>query len=444
MKILVIGGGGREHALVRAMGKSARVTEMVCAPGNGGIAAEARCVPLDVASVEAVEALVRAEAPDLVVVGPEIPLAAGVVDALKSAGVRVFGPVRGAAQLESSKAFAKEFMQRWGIPTAAYKVCGSVAEVRTALEGFPERVVVKADGLAAGKGVVLCSTHQEAVAAAEDLFGGGLLGSAAESVVLEEMLEGPEISYFAICDGKRAVTLGFAQDHKRVGEGDTGPNTGGMGAYSTDDLVTAEEAAWLHGHVGQRVVDGMRAEGIPFQGVLFTGLMMTPDGPNVLEFNTRFGDPETEALLLRLDCDLVGLLEAAAQGNLREGAVRLKAGASACVVLASGGYPGVYGSGKVISGLDDVAAGVEVFHAGTAQRDGELVTAGGRVLAVSATGSTLEDVLRRIYAAVAGISFDGMQYRRDIGWRALGRSGRVGKSQQSADGSPVAGGADGV
>jgi len=444
MKIVVIGGGGREHALVRAMGKSARVTEMVCAPGNGGIAAEARCVPLDLASVEAVEALVRAEPPDLVVVGPEIPLAAGVVDALRAAGVPVFGPVRAAAQLESSKAFAKGFMQRWGIPTAAYKVCRSVAEVRTALADFPDRVVVKADGLAAGKGVVLCSTHQEAVAAAEDLFGGGLLGSATESVVLEEMLEGPEVSYFAICDGERAVTLGFAQDHKRVGEGDTGPNTGGMGAYSTDDLITAEEAAWLHGHVGQRVVDGMRAEGIPFQGVLFTGLMMTPDGPNVLEFNTRFGDPETEALLLRLDCDLVGLLEAAAQGNLREGAVRLMPGASACVVLASGGYPGAYGSGKVISGLDDVAAGVEVFHAGTAQRNGELVTAGGRVLAVSATGSTLEDVLRRIYAAVAGISFDGMQYRRDIGWRALGRSGRVGKSQQSADGSPVAGGADGV
>jgi len=444
MKILVIGGGGREHALVRALGKSARVTELVCAPGNGGIAAEVRCIPLDVASVVAVQALVRAEAPDLVIIGPEIPLAAGVVDELRAAGVPVFGPVRAAAQLESSKAFAKEFMRRWGIPTAAYAVCGSVAEVRTALAGFPDRVVVKADGLAAGKGVVLCGTHEEAIAAAEDLFSGGLLGAATESVVLEEMLDGPEVSYFAICDGERAVTLGFAQDHKRVGEGDTGPNTGGMGAYSTDSLVSAEEAAWLHQHVGQRVIDGMRAEGTPFQGVLFTGLMMTPDGPKVLEFNTRFGDPETEALLLRLDCDLLELIEAAVQGSLREGAVQLKPGASACVVLASGGYPGTYASGKVIRGLDGVSAEVDVFHAGTEQRDGELVTSGGRVLAVSAAGVTLENVLQRIYAAVAGISFDGMQYRRDIGWRALSRSGRIGESQQRADRSPVAGGADGV
>jgi phosphoribosylamine--glycine ligase len=426
MKILVIGGGGREHALVRALGSSARLTEMVCAPGNGGIAAEARCVPLEVGSVAAIQALVQAEGPNLVVIGPEIPLAAGVVDALEAEGVPVFGPSRAAAQLESSKAFAKEFMRRWGIPTAAYAVCGSVAEVRSALTGFPPEVVVKADGLAAGKGVILCQTHEEAVTAAEDLFGGGLLGEVAEKVVLEEMLVGPEISYFAICDGESAVTLGFAQDHKRIGEGDTGPNTGGMGAYSTDDLVTAEEAAWLHEKVGQRVVDGMRAEGMPFRGVLFTGVMMTADGPKVLEFNTRFGDPETEALLLRLDCDLVGLLEDAVRGTLRGDAVRLKPGVAACVVLASGGYPGAYGSGKVILGLESVAAGVEVFHAGTARLDGELVTAGGRVLAVSAVGSTLQDVLTRIYGAVAGISFDGMQYRRDIGWRALGRSGGIG------------------
>ena len=365
--------------------------------------------------------MVGAERPDLVVIGPEIPLACGVVDALEADGVRVFGPTRAAARLESSKAFAKEFMQRWRIPTAAYSVCGSVAEVREKQAGFPARMVVKADGLAAGKGVILCETHAEAVAAAEDLFGGRLLEVAAESVVLEEMLEGPEISYFALCDGERAVTLGFAQDHKRVGEGDTGPNTGGMGAYSTDGLVSAETAEWLHGNVAQRVVDGMKAEGTPFQGVLFTGLMMTASGPRVLEFNTRFGDPETEALLLRLDCDLVDLLEAAVEGRLTRDLVRLKPGAAACVIAASAGYPGAYSSGKVISGLDAVAEDVEVFHAGTARREGQIVTAGGRVLAVSATGASLDEVLRRIYSALEGIEFEGMQFRRDIGWRAFGK-----------------------
>lgn len=419
MKILVLGGGGREHALVRALGRSGRVSELVCAPGNGGIAAEARCVPVDVALVEPVEDLVRMERPDLVVIGPEIPLAAGVVDALQRNGERVFGPTRAAAQLESSKAFAKQFMDRWGIPTAAYAVCESGAEVARALGEFPARVVVKADGLAAGKGVILCETHEEALGAAEELLSGELLGAAAQSVVLEEMLEGPEISYFALCDGERAVTLGFAQDHKRVGEGDTGPNTGGMGAYSTDDLVTAEQARWLHENVGQRVVDGMKAEGTPFQGVLFTGLMMTGAGPRVLEFNTRFGDPETEALLLRLDCDLVDLLEAAVDRRLAANLVRLKPGASACVIAASAGYPGAYSSGKIINGLGTVRQGVEVFHAGTARKDGQIVTAGGRVLAVSAAGASLAEVLRKIYTALDGLHFEGMQFRRDIGWRAL-------------------------
>jgi phosphoribosylamine--glycine ligase len=289
MKVLVIGGGGREHALVWALKKSPRVADIVCAPGNGGIAAIARCLPVDVSSVPAMLAVVAAEAPDLVVIGPEVPLAAGVVDALQLRGVRVFGPTQAATQLESSKAFAKEFMRRWEIPTAAYAVCSSADLVRGALEKFPERVVVKADGLAAGKGVVLCETHAEAIAAADEMFSGALLGAAVASVVIEEMLTGPEISYFAVCDGTSATTLAFAQDHKRIGEGDTGPNTGGMGAYSTDDLVSPEMAAWLLQNVAQRVVDGMRSEGTPFAGVLFTGLMMTPDGPKVLEFNTCCG-----------------------------------------------------------------------------------------------------------------------------------------------------------
>ena len=426
MKILVIGGGGREHAIVWALRGSARVTEVVCAPGNGGIAALARCLPLDVSSVEATLELVAEEQPHFVIVGPEVPLAAGVVDALQAWGAPVFGPTRAAAQLETSKAFAKGFMRRWSIPTAGYAVCHAVQEVTGALEKFGEQVVVKADGLAAGKGVVLCESHESAIAAAEEMFSGALLGGVVESVVIEEMLVGPEVSFFAICDGARAVELAAAQDHKRVGEGDTGPNTGGMGAYSTDDLLSAEMRAWLLEHVAQRAVDGMRAEAMPFVGVLFVGLMMTADGPKVLEFNTRFGDPETEAMLRRLDCDLLELCEAAVAGRIESVEVRLKPGASVCVIAASGGYPGRYSSGHAISGLDKVGDGVVVFHAGTAARGGEMVTAGGRVLALTATGADLAEALRKVYAALAGIHFDGMQYRRDIGWRALAQEpGRV-------------------
>ncbi len=445
MKVLVIGGGGREHAIVWALRKSARVSEVVCAPGNGGIAGLARCVALDVASVAETVALVEVARPDFVIVGPEVPLAAGVVDALMARGVRVFGPTRAAAQLESSKAFAKRFMRRWEIPTAGYAVCGDADEVSGALEKFGERVVIKADGLAAGKGVVLCDSHEIAVGAAREMFDGSLLGAKVESVVIEEMLEGPEVSFFAVCDGTTAVGLAAAQDHKRIGEGDTGPNTGGMGAYSTDELLggagrsgrrhdlTAESErqlradsleptqwAWVLEHVAQRVVDGMREEGIPFVGVLFIGLMMTEDGPKVLEFNTRFGDPETEAIMLRLDCDLLEMCEAAVEGRIGSFEVRLKPGASACVIAASAGYPGKYGSGKVISGLDKVAEGVVVFHAGTALKDGEIVTAGGRVLAVTAAGGDLAEALGKVYGALEVVGFEGMQFRRDIGWRALG------------------------
>jgi phosphoribosylamine--glycine ligase len=424
MKVLVIGGGGREHALVWALRRSARVTEVVCAPGNAGIAELARCEPVDVADLEALKSLAARERPGLVVIGPEVPLAAGVVDAFEERGVRVFGPTRAAAQLETSKAFAKEFMRRWGIPTAAYAVVGSVDRMRGALEKFPDRVVVKADGLAAGKGVVLCETHAEALATAEEMFSGKLLGAKVESVVVEEMLEGPEVSYFAICDGASAVTLGFAQDHKRIGEGDTGPNTGGMGAYSTDDLVTPGMAAWLQEHVAKRVVDGMRQEGTPFAGVLFTGLMMTAAGPRVLEFNTRFGDPETEALMLRLETDLLEILEAVVERRVGSLQIRLRPGASACVVAASAGYPGKYTSGDAISGMDSVPNEVEVFHAGTKRdADGALVTAGGRVLVVSAAGEDLASALGRVYATARDISFKGMQLRRDIGWRTLTQKG---------------------
>ena len=420
MKVLVVGGGGREHALVWALRRSPRVTELICAPGNGGIARLARCERLEAADIEALERLVRQEQPNLVVIGPEVPLAAGAVDALQISGVRVFGPTRAAARLETSKAYAKDFMQRWAIPTAAYQVCRSAAEVEAALPQFNGGLVVKVDGLAAGKGVVVCETQQEALHAAEQMFSGELLGVAAASVLLEERLEGPEISFFAVCDGTDAVTLGIAQDHKRVGEGDTGPNTGGMGAYSTDDLISPEMSAWLLEHVAQRVMDGMRAEGVPFAGVLFVGLMMTPDGPRVLEFNTRFGDPETEALVLRLETDLLEILEAAVEGRAGALAIRLKPGASACVIAASAGYPGTYETGKPIQGEQNVSPEVAVFHAGTKfSSDGQLVTSGGRVLAVSAAGANLDEALTKVYAALDQIEFPGMQFRRDIGWRAL-------------------------
>ena len=419
MKVLVIGGGGREHALVTALARSKRVREVVCAPGNGGISFEARCVACDVSDQAAITRIVKAEQPDLVVVGPEIPLAAGIVDALCEAGVRVFGPTKSAAQLESSKGFAKDFMRRWEIPTAAYAVCGSVEEVRAAIKNFGEKVVVKVDGLAAGKGVVLCTSQLEAVGVASDMFDGSALGFSVSSVVLEETLSGPEISYFAICDGKTAKTLAFAQDHKRVGEGDTGPNTGGMGAYSTSDLVDGAMEEWLRVHVAQRVVDGMRAEGNPFRGVLFSGLMMTEDGPKVLEFNTRFGDPETEAVMLRLETPLIEILEASVDGRVDELKIELKPGASACVVAASAGYPGPYEAGKLISGLDRVKDDVKIFHAGTAMRERQMVTAGGRVLVVAAAGADLQEALTKIYKAMDNIHFEGMQYRRDIGWRAL-------------------------
>ncbi len=420
MKVLVVGGGGREHALVWALRRSPRVTEVVCAPGNGGTADLARCVPLEVADVRALEQLVAQEQPGLVVIGPEVPLAAGAVDALQRLGVRVFGPTQAAGQLETSKAFAKHFLERWAIPTAAYAVCRSMAEMEAALARFPEGVVVKADGLAAGKGVVLCATKEEALHAAKQLFSGDLLGTVVASVVLEEMLVGPEVSFFAVCDGTSAVTLGVAQDHKRIGEGDTGPNTGGMGAYSTDDLVSLEMSEWLREHVAQRVVDGMRMEGVPFAGMLFVGLMMTADGPKVLEFNTRFGDPETEALVLRLETDLLEVLEAAVEGRAGSVAIRLRPGASACVIAASAGYPGKYEIEKRIKGAQSFPADVVVFHAGTKRlSDGQLVTSGGRVLAVSAAGVDLNEALSKIYAAMKKIEFSGMQYRRDIGWRAL-------------------------
>jgi len=417
MKVLVIGGGGREHALIWALKKSA---EIVAAPGNGGIAALARCAPVDVNSLEAMVNLVAVENPGLTVVGPEVPLALGLVDELQRRKLRVFGPTKAAAQLESSKAFAKAFMQRHAIPTAEYALCTTLDEVRASLPRFTVPVVVKASGLAAGKGVVICNTHLEAERTAAEMFSGALLGSTETEIVLEEFLTGEEVSFFALCDGKRAIPIAAAQDHKRVGEGDTGPNTGGMGAYSTDGLLTPAMRQWVTHNVAQKTVDGMASESTPFKGILFIGLMMTPRGPMVLEFNTRWGDPETEAIMLRLETDILDLFNASIDGAAETLVIRLKPGASATVIAASGGYPGKYASGKTITGADNNADdNVVIFHAGTALKDNQLVTAGGRVLAVTAAADDLKTALDRIYARMETISFEGMQYRRDIGWRAL-------------------------
>ncbi len=426
MKVLVIGGGGREHAIVWALRKSPQVTEVLCAPGNGGIAALARCIPVDMNSVDAMLQLAEAENPGLVVVGPELPLSLGLVNKLEKRRIRVFGPTQEAAKLESSKAFAKEFLRTHNIPTAAYAVCSSIDDVVEHLPAFLGKVVVKADGLAAGKGVVICDTPQQAESAAEEMFSGALLGDPVNTVVLEQFLTGEELSFFALCDGKHAIPLAAAQDHKRIGEGDTGPNTGGMGAYSADFLMGPEMRAWLTKNIAQKVVDGMALDRTPFKGILFCGLMMTPlpDGttqPMVLEFNTRFGDPETQAIMLRLDTDLVDLMEAAIDGTADKLPIHMKAGASVCIIAASGGYPGKYASGKPIQGLDAaIAEGVEVFHSGTAAKDGGYITAGGRVLGITAFSPiSLKDALAKAYAATGKISFEGMQYRKDIAWRAL-------------------------
>jgi len=424
MKVLVIGGGGREHALVWALHKSPQVTEVICAPGNGGIAQLARCVPVDPGSLHEMVNIVAVEQPALTVVGPELPLSVGLVDELIKRGHRVFGPTQAAARLETSKAFSKEFMQRNAIPTAAYALCTTLDEVREELSRFTVPVVVKASGLAAGKGVVICNTHLQAEEAAAQMFSGVLLGAPETEVVLEEFLTGEELSFFALCDGAHAIEIASAQDHKRIGEGDTGPNTGGMGAYSTDGIATPAMRHWLLRNVAQKTVDGMRSEGAPFKGVLFCGIMMTPRGPMVLEFNTRFGDPETEAILLRLETDIIDLFNASIDGTVNQLAIKMRPGASVSIIAASAGYPGKYASGRPITGLpaaDQPNEDVVVFHAGTAIKDGQLVTAGGRVLAVSAVAPDLQSALDKAYAELAKMSFEGMQFRRDIGHRTHGK-----------------------
>ena len=423
MKVLILGSGGREHALAWAVKRSNRVTEVVCAPGNGGIAEIARCVPIDLKDLDAMVRVALYEQPGLTIVGPELPLSLGIVDALQERGLRVFGPTRAAAMLESSKGFAKRFLQRHNIPTANYAVCTAAAELEKAVEIFHPPIVVKADGLAAGKGVLICESRRTAVEAAQGLFTGSLLGEAEQQVVIEEFLEGDEISFLCLSDGAHVAPLAPAQDHKRIGEGDTGPNTGGMGVYSTDTLLEPGMKEWIVRHIAEPAIRAMAEEDTPFVGVLYCGLMMTARGPQVLEFNARFGDPETQAILLRLESDLVEALEASIDGRLAEFELRWTPGASACVVASSSGYPGSYKTGFPITGLSAAARvpAVQIFHSGSARLGNQLVTAGGRVLSASASAPSLEEALDRAYQAMAEIEFEGMYYRRDIGHRALRR-----------------------
>jgi phosphoribosylamine--glycine ligase len=422
MKVLVVGSGGREHALCWAIAASPLVTALWCAPGNAGIAEVAECVPIGAEDIAALVGFAREQAVDLVVCGPEAPLTLGLADACAAAGLRCFGPSAAAARLEGSKAFTREVADAAGAPGARWARFDDPAAAKDYIRQQGAPIVVKADGLAAGKGVVVAATVAEAEAAIADLMESRVHGAAGATVLVEECLVGQEVSFFALCDGTTALPLGAAQDHKRVGDGDTGPNTGGMGAYSPPPVFTDALREEVMARIIRPVLAEMARRGAPFRGVLFAGLMITRDGPRLIEFNVRFGDPECQALMVRLRSDLLPALLAACDGELANFDLRWDPAHALVVVMAAKGYPGAYAKGSEIRGLERAAQvpGVQVFHAGTARReDGALVATGGRVLGVTATGATLAEARDAAYAAVAAIDWPGGFCRRDIGWRAL-------------------------
>jgi phosphoribosylamine--glycine ligase len=429
MKILVIGSGGREHAIALKLAQSSPKPTLFFAPGNPGMAELGECFPIAVDDIAALLDLAQTEGIDLTVVGPEVPLVKGLADAFRAKGLAVFGPTAAAARLEGSKAFSKDFMARYGIPTAAYQNFRAYAPARAYLDQIGAPVVVKASGLAAGKGAVVCMTMDEAVTALDSMLGpNAIFGEAGSEVVIEEFMEGEEASVFAVCDGTRYVLLPSAQDHKRVFDQDAGPNTGGMGAYSPAPVLTPELLERTRREIIDPTLEGMRKEGCPYEGVLFVGLMLTKTGPRVIEFNCRLGDPETQVVLPVWNGDLADLLLKAAQGRLDAFAApsaKSTQDHAAIVVLASGGYPGSYKNGLPIEGVEAAAAvpNAQVLHAGTRAKDGGLVTAGGRVLGVTGRGTTLKAALDAAYAGTAQIRFDGMHFRRDIGQKGLRDAG---------------------
>ena len=423
MRVLLVGGGGREHALAWKLAQSPRLGRLVAAPGNPGVARHAECVAVRDSEVDDLVALAKRESADLVVVGPELPLSLGLADRLRAAGLAVFGPSQAAARLESSKVFSKDLMARYGIPTARFKIFQDAAAARRFCREWGAPLVVKADGLAAGKGAIVCLTLDDADRAIRLCLEEGAFGSAGRTVVVEEFMEGEEASFFVVTDGTSALPFQAAQDHKTIFDGDRGPNTGGMGAYSPAPVMDATTDRRVMDEIVTPTIAAMAKEGAPYAGVLYVGLMITKDGPRVVEFNCRFGDPECQAILPRLDDDILPVFDAVARGRGLPASLRWRPESSVCVVLASRGYPAAPKVGDPISGLDDAGAlpGVNVFHAGTARRDGGLVTAGGRVLGVQALGPDIRSAVARAYEAVDRIRFDGMQWRSDIGRRALGR-----------------------
>ena len=424
MKVLVIGSGGREHALAWKAAQSADVEKVFVAPGNAGTAQEAKLenVAIGVEDIEKLIEFAKAENIDLTIVGPEAPLVIGVVDSFEKAGLRCFGPSQNASQLEGSKAFTKDFLARHNIPTAAYQNFTDIDKAVSYIKEQGAPIVIKADGLAAGKGVIVAMTEDEAIAAVKDMLAGNAFGEAGHRVVIEEFLEGEEASFIVMVDGKNILPMATSQDHKRVGEGDTGPNTGGMGAYSPAPVVTAQVHDRIMAEVIEPTVKGMADEGNPYVGFLYAGLMITADGtPKVIEYNCRFGDPETQPIMMRMKSDLVALCNAALDGTPDSCTTDWDERASMGVVLAAGGYPGSYGKGDVITGIPAETADSKVFHAGTAEKDGQVVTSGGRVLCAVGLGNSVSEAQQKAYEVVKQIHWDGVFYRNDIGYRAIAR-----------------------